>query len=241
MPATTVAVQLGPRIGVASLLILLALPIITSFLPWVDAIEPAPAIVFEMTLPPLLFGVATSIPAIDFRRDLTVVLGLAISLITLSALVLGFTIHALIPAITLPWTVASGTTLSLTDMVTILIVRSRGASHRIITVLEDEGLFNNAIAPALLSATTPSVLRAKEHALAPLDLDINFLITPAITILADLLVEELGMRICAKITGPVTDAVFSFAMPLSASVLAEHLEGLGLAAAIVVELVVSHR
>ena len=54
MLAIAVTAQLGPRIGVASPLILLALSITISFLPWVDAIELAPAIVLEVILPRLV-------------------------------------------------------------------------------------------------------------------------------------------------------------------------------------------
>lgn len=241
MLAIAVTAQLGPRIGVASPLILLALSITISFLPWVDAIELAPAIVLEVILPPLLFGAAASMPVMDFRRDLTAVSGLAIGLVALSALVLGFTIHALIPAITLPWAVALGAVLSPTDAVAISIARGRGVSHRIITVLEGEGLFNDATALVLLSAATSSALRTKEHALAPLNLGLNFLIALVIAILVGLLVGELGVRVRAKITEPAADTVFSFTMPFLASIPAEHLGGSGLVAAVVAGLIVSYR
>lgn len=241
MLAIAVTAQLGPRIGVASPLILLALSITISFLPWVDAIELAPAIVLEVILPPLLFGAAASMPVMDFRRDLTAVSGLAIGLVALSALVLGFTIHTLIPAITLPWAVALGAVLSPTDAVAISIARGRGVSHRIITVLEGEGLFNDATALVLLSAATSSALRTKEHALAPLNLGINFLIALVIAILVGLLVGELGVRVRAKITEPAADTVFSFTMPFLASIPAEHLGGSGLVAAVVAGLIVSYR
>ena len=241
MLAIAVTAQLGPRIGVASPLILLALSITISFLPWVDAIELAPAIVLEVILPPLLFGAAASMPVMDFRRDLTAVSGLAIGLVALSALVLGFTIHTLIPAITLPWAVALGAVLSPTDAVAISIARGGGVSHRIITVLEGEGLFNDATALVLLSAATSSALRTKEHALAPLNLGINFLIALVIAILVGLLVGELGVRVRAKITEPAADTVFSFTMPFLASIPAEHLGGSGLVAAVVAGLIVSYR
>ena len=241
MLAIAVTAQLGPRIGVASPLILLALSITISFLPWVDAIELAPAIVLEVILPPLLFGAAASMPVMDFRRDLTAVSGLAIGLVALSALVLGFTIHTLIPAITLPWAVELGAVLSPTDAVAISIARGGGVSHRIITVLEGEGLFNDATALVLLSAATSSALRTKEHALAPLNLGINFLIALVIAILVGLLVGELGVRVRAKITEPAADTVFSFTMPFLASIPAEHLGGSGLVAAVVAGLIVSYR
>lgn len=241
MLAIAVTAQLGPKIGVASPLILLALGIGIGFLPWVDPIELAPSIVLEVILPPLLFGAAASMPVMDFRRDLAAVSGLAIGLVALTALILGFVIHTLIPAIALPWAVALGAVLSPTDAVAISIARGRGVAHRIITVLEGEGLFNDATALVLLSAATSAALRTDEDALSPVNLGFGFLIALAVAVLVGALVGEAGVRIRARITESAADTVFSFTMPFLAAIPAEHLGGSGLVAAVVAGLVVSYR
>ncbi|WP_115727796.1 cation:proton antiporter [Actinomyces culturomici] len=239
--AIAVCAQLSPRIGVASPLILLALGAGIGFLPWVSPIELSPAIVLEVILPPLLFGAAASMPVMDFRRELTAVAGLAIGLVVLTAVALGLLVHALVPAIPIPWAVALGAVLSPTDAVAVSIAKGQGVSHRIITILEGEGLFNDATALVLLSSATAAALQVDADALAPMQLGFDFLLALAVAIAVGLAVGELGIRIRSRITQPAADTVFSFVMPFLASIPAEHLGGSGLVAAVVAGLVVSHR
>ena len=155
------------KVRVASPLILLVVGLAIGFLPQVGAIEIEPHIVLEMVLPPLLFSAAVRMPTMDFRREMQAVAMLAIPLVFLSAFAVGFVINWLVPAISLPWGVALGAVLSPTDAVAISIAKRSGVSHRIITVLEGEGLFNDATSLVLLSAAMSAGLAADEHALNP--------------------------------------------------------------------------
>ena len=134
----------APKVRVAAPLILLVVGLVIGFLPQVGAIEIEPNIILEMVLPPLLFSAAVRMPTMDFRREMQAVAMLAIPLVFLSAFAVGFVINWLVPAISLPWGVALGAVLSPTDAVAISIAKRSGVSHRIITVLEGEGLFNDA-------------------------------------------------------------------------------------------------
>ena len=131
------------KVRVASPLILLAVGLAIGFLPQVGAIEVEPHIVLEIVLPPLLFSAAVRMPTMDFRREMQAVAMLAIPLVFLSAFAVGFVINWLVPAVSLPWGVALGAVLSPTDAVAVSIAKRSGVSHRIITVLEGEGLFND--------------------------------------------------------------------------------------------------
>nr|WP_294454358.1 cation:proton antiporter [uncultured Rothia sp.] len=142
----------APKVGVASPLILLVVGLAIGFLPQVGAIEIEPNIILEMVLPPLLFSAAVRMPTMDFRREMQAVAMLAIPLVFLSAFAVGFVINWLVPAISLPWGVALGAVLSPTDAVAVSIAKRSGVSHRIITVLEGEGLFNDATSLVMLSA-----------------------------------------------------------------------------------------
>ena len=157
----------APKVRVASPLILLIVGLAIGFLPQVGAIEVEPHIILEIVLPPLLFSAAVRMPTMDFRREMHAVAMLAIPLVFLSAFAVGFVINWLVPAISLPWGVALGAVLSPTDAVAISIAKRSGVSHRIITVLEGEGLFNDATSLVLLSAAMSAGLAADEHALNP--------------------------------------------------------------------------
>ena len=231
----------APKVRVASPLILLVVGLVIGFLPQVGAIEIEPHIILEMVLPPLLFSAAVRMPTMDFRREMHAVAMLAIPLVFLSAFAVGFVINWLVPAISLPWGVALGAVLSPTDAVAVSIAKRSGVSHRIITVLEGEGLFNDATSLVLLSAAMSAGLAADEHALNPGLLIGKVAIALGIAAGIGWVVGEVGVRLRALIKEPSADTVFSFAMPFIASVPAEHLGGSGLVAAVVAGLVVSRR
>ena len=231
----------APKVRVAAPLILLVVGLVIGFLPQVGAIEIEPNIILEMVLPPLLFSAAVRMPTMDFRREMQAVAMLAIPLVFLSAFAVGFVINWLVPAISLPWGVALGAVLSPTDAVAISIAKRSGVSHRIITVLEGEGLFNDATSLVMLSAAMSAGLAADEHALHPGPLIGKVAIALGIAAGIGWVVGEVGVRLRALIKDPSADTVFSFAMPFIASVPAEHLGGSGLVAAVVAGLVVSSR
>lgn len=232
---------LAPKVGVASPLILLAVGLAIGFLPQVGAIEIEPHIILEIILPPLLFSAAVRMPTMDFRREMHAVAMLAIPLVFLSAFAVGFVINWMVPAISLPWGVALGAVLSPTDAVAVSIAKRSGVSHRIITVLEGEGLFNDATSLVLLSAAMNAGLAADNNALNPGLLIGRVALALGIAAVIGWIIGEVGVRVRALLKEPSTDTVFSFAMPFLASLPAEHLGGSGLVAAVVAGLVVSRR
>ena len=232
---------IAPKVGVASPLILLGVGLAIGFLPQVGAIEIAPHIILEIILPPLLFSAAVRMPTMDFRREMQAVAMLAIPLVFLSAFAVGFVINWMVPAISLPWGVALGAVLSPTDAVAVSIAKRSGVSHRIITVLEGEGLFNDATSLVLLSAAMNAGLAADNNALNPGLLIGRVALALGIAAVIGWIIGEVGVRVRALLKEPSTDTVFSFAMPFLASLPAEHLGGSGLVAAVVAGLVVSRR
>ena len=232
---------IAPKVRVASPLILLVVGLAIGFLPQVGAIEIAPHIILEIILPPLLFSAAVRMPTMDFRREMQAVAMLAIPLVFISSFAIGFLINWMVPQISLAWGVALGAVLSPTDAVAVTIAKRSGVSHRIITVLEGEGLFNDATSLVLLAAAMKAGLAADNDALNPALLTGRVLIALGIAIVVGLIVGEVGVRIRSIIKDPSTDTVFSFAMPFIASIPAEHVGGSGLVAAVVAGLVVSGR
>ena len=147
----------------------------------------------------------------------------------------------MVSAISLPWGVALGAVLSPTDAVAVSIAKRSGVSHRIITVLEGEGLFNDATSLVLLSAAMNAGLAADNNALNPGLLIGRVALALGIAAVIGWIIGEVGVRVRALLKEPSTDTVFSFAMPFLASLPAEHLGGSGLVAAVVAGLVVSRR
>lgn len=142
--------SLSSRIGVAGPLILVAVGVTVGFLPILPAISVAPNIILMGVLPPLLFSAAVSAPAIEFRRDLSAISGLAMLLVVVSAVVLGVFFWWAIPGLGFPLAVALGAILSPTDAVATTIVKKVGAPRRVVTILEGESLLNDASALVLM-------------------------------------------------------------------------------------------
>lgn len=206
--AIAFAAQVSQKIGVASPLILLALGIAIGFLPWVDPIELEPDLILEVILPPLLFAAGVSMPIMDFRRELRMVAALAIGLVIISALVVGCVLNWLVPAISLPWAITLGAVLSPTDAVAVSIVKKQGVAPRIITILEGEGLFNDATALVLVSSATSAALLGDADALNPAYLLSDFVIALLTAVAVGWVVGEVGSRMRSKIKQPAADTVF---------------------------------
>lgn len=149
--------SLSKRIGVAGPLILVAIGLGVSLIPWVAAVSVPPELILVGVLPPLLFSAAVSAPAIEFRRDLMAISGLSVLLVIISSLVLGVLFLWLIPEIGFPLAVALGAILSPTDAVATSVVRKLGVPRRVVTVLEGESLLNDATALVLLRTALVAV------------------------------------------------------------------------------------
>ena len=236
--AIAAASQLSDRIGVAPALILLAGGTAVGFLPFIPAIELDPQVVLEGVLPPLLFSTAVSISTINFRRELAPVAVLAILLVALSAAVIGVALALVVPGLSLAWAIAMGAILSPTDAVAISIARRLGVSQRIITVLEGEGLLNDATALVVLSS---AVSAATSGGISIGGVLGGFALAVLVALGVGWLVGEVSLRVRSHITDPTVDTVVSFTVPFLAAIPAEHMHGSGLVAAVVAGLITGHR
>ena len=236
--AIAAASQLSDRIGVAPALILLAGGTAVGFLPFIPAVELDPQVVLEGILPPLLFSTAVSISTINFRRELAPVAVLAILLVALSAAVIGVVLTLLVPGLSLAWAIAMGAILSPTDAVAISIARRLGVSQRIITVLEGEGLLNDATALVVLSSAVSAATSGGVSVGGVLG---GFALAVLVALGVGWLVGEVSLRVRSHITDPTVDTVVSFTVPFLAAIPAEHMHGSGLVATVVAGLITGHR
>ena len=84
------------RTGVAAPLLLVAIGVAVSFLPFVPAFTIEPEWVLAGVLPPLLYSSAVSMPTLDFRRDFGSISSLSVLLVVVTSVVLGFVFHGLL-------------------------------------------------------------------------------------------------------------------------------------------------
>jgi monovalent cation/hydrogen antiporter len=120
---------------------------VLGFVPGLPQVELDPDVVLVVFLPPLLYGAAIFANFHDFRAEARwlALNTLPLVLVTMSAVAV--TAHLLIPG--MPWApaFALGAIVSPTDPLAAgAIMRRLGAPRRLVSVLEGEGLFNDAAA-----------------------------------------------------------------------------------------------
>ena len=236
-----VATMGSHRIGVASPLILLAFGVGIGLLPFVPAVEVAPEIILEGILPPLLFATALKMSFIDFSRELFPVAVLAIALVVFSSVAIGVVVTLLVPSLSLSWAIALGAILSPTDAVAVSIARKTGLSARVITMLEGEGLLNDATALVALTTAVSIASAEDEAALSAAGIVLSFLQALVVAIIVGWAVGTASTIVRARIDDPAVDTTLTFAIPFIAAIPAEHLRGSGLVAAVVAGLVAGNK
>jgi len=224
---------LAPRAGVAAPLVLVLVGVGVSFLPWVPAIEIEPEWILAGVLPPLLYSSAVSLPAMDFRRDFSAISGLSVILVIISAGLMGAVFTWLIPGIPLATGIALGAIVSPTDAVATSIVKRLGAPPRVVTVLEGEGLLNDASALVLLRAA----IAASAATVSLGEVARDFLWAVAFAVVCGLVVGRVGLAVRARLRNVPLSTAVSFVVPFLAYVPAEELGASGLVAVVTAGLV----
>ena len=130
-----------------------------AFIPGVPEVALQPDLVFVLFLPPILWGAAYFTSLRDFKRNLRSITGLALGLVLLTTLVVGWVAHELIPGMSWAVALCLGAIVSPPDAVAATAVMSRiGVPRTVITVLEGESLVNDASALVLYRAAVMAIV-----------------------------------------------------------------------------------
>ena len=120
-------------------------------IPGLPHLELKPEVVFIVFLPPILTSAAFFMPMRDVRANLRPILLLSLGLVLFTVLGLGYALHAMIPSLPLAAAFAFGAMVAPTDAIAATSVAEKlGLPQRIVTVLEGEGLINDASGLILL-------------------------------------------------------------------------------------------
>ncbi|WP_338693422.1 cation:proton antiporter [Streptomyces sp. Q6] len=237
--ASIVAVAaFSQRLGLAAPLSLVVVGIALSFVPGVPVVEVEPEWVLAGVLPPLLYSSAVSMPAQDFRRDIKAITGLAVLLVAVSTLGAGWLVHLLLPQIGWPAAFALGAVVSPTDAVAATSVgRKLGLPSRLLTLLEGEGLVNDASALVLLR----SAVAAMAGAVSLWGVAGKFLFSVVVAVAVGLVVGLVNVHVRALLNDTVLNTAISFVVPFVAYVPAEEFDASGVLAVVVCGVVTGHQ
>ncbi|AFJ36295.1 hypothetical protein W7S_16670 [Mycobacterium sp. MOTT36Y] len=197
-----------------------------------------PDVVMTCILPPLLFNAALESSLVGIRRNLRTVISLSVVLVLLTAASVGIAFGLLVSGATLAVGMVLGAAVAPTDPVAALAVaRKEGLPLNIVTLIEGEGLLNDATALTTLSVaitvargaafSVPSAIR--EFALA------------ALGGLAVGMVFAYFRRLLRRWRHDVLTAnAISLATPFVTYLVAEELSASGVLAVVVCGLIVGH-
>jgi NhaP-type Na+/H+ or K+/H+ antiporter len=231
------ATVLGPRLGIASPLVLVAIGVAASFLPLFESVTIEPEWILSGILPPLLYSAAVSMPAMNFRREFGAIGGLSVVLVVGSALLLGLFFTLVIPGLSFAWGVAIGAIVSPTDAVATSIIKRTPVSKRVVAILDGESLLNDATALVLLR----TAIVAAAASFSFWGAVGTFAYSVVIAVVIGAVVGVLNLVIRKNVTDPTVNTVISFTVPFLAAVPAELLGASGLVAAVVAGLVTGFR
>src|SRR5215211_4087398 len=137
---------LAKRINTAPAILLLLAGTALAFVPGMPSLELPPELVLLLVLPPLIYSASVAMSWREFRFNLRVIILLSVGCVIFTAFMVAAATHYLIG---LPWSVGFllGAIVAPPDVVAPLaIARKLGLPRRILTVLEGEGLANDATA-----------------------------------------------------------------------------------------------
>ncbi|MGW1784816.1 cation:proton antiporter [Streptomyces sp. NPDC002143] len=233
----TVAV-FSQRLGLAEPLTLVVVGAVLSFVPGVPGVSVEPEWILAGVLPPLLYSAAVHMPPTDFRRNFKAINGLAVWLVAGTTLGAGAFFHAVVPDIGWPAAFALGAVVSPTDAVAATAVGKRlGLPHRLLAVLEGEGLVNDATSLVLLR----SAVAATAGAVSLWSVAGNFVYSVLVAVAIGLLVGHVNVRVRARLHDPVLSTAVSFTIPFIAYIPAEELHCSGVLATVVTGIVTGYR
>lgn len=143
--AVVVLTPWADRIRVPQPVLLTMFGLVVGLLPFTPELQLEPELILPVVLPPLLFAATQRTTAREFREHAGAVLWLAVGLTVATAGVVAVVVHAA----GLPWSAAwvLGAIVSPPDPVAATAVARRlRLPHRLVTILEGEGMFNDATA-----------------------------------------------------------------------------------------------
>jgi len=207
------------------------------FLPGIPRLELRPDLVLSLLLPPLLYRAGVNMSWRGFKANLRPILLLAVGLVICTTAAVAEVTHYLFG---LPLAVGFvlGAIVSPPDAVAPMAIARRFVlPNRVLTILEGEGLVNDATALILFSFAIAAVTMGQQF--SPLAATGEFLVIVAGEIVWGLFVGRLGLWLRHWASDTRVEMVFSLLTPFAAFWVPEGLGGSGVLATVTAGLFVS--
>jgi CPA1 family monovalent cation:H+ antiporter len=198
-----------------------------ALIPGLPNVQLTPEVVFLIFLPPLLYAAAWQTPIHEFRKNLRPITLLAVGLVIVTTLVVGWVAHSLFAELNMPWAAAFalGAIISPPDAIAASAVTQRlRVPRRIVVILEGESLLNDASGLVVYRAAVAAA--AGEH-FSIYGLTWQFFVAAIGGAAIGWLVGRAVMAIHRRLDDPIIETIVTLLTPFAAFLICEavHLSG----------------
>jgi monovalent cation/hydrogen antiporter len=232
-----VAAPLGRRLRVPSAVLLVLVGLAYGLAPGPN-VRLDPSVVLTLVIPPLLYSTALRASLLEIRSHLRTVGSLSIGLVLATTFAVAGLLVLAVPGLPFSVAVALGAAVSPPDPVAALAIgRRAGLPPRLITLVEGEGLLNDATA---LTTYQIALAAAAGSGVTALTVAGSLFLEVSVGLAVGLAVAFAVRVLRRHITDPLVDNGLSLGIPFLSYTLAHALHGSGVLAVVVAGLVIGH-
>ncbi|HEV7655030.1 MAG TPA: Na+/H+ antiporter [Mycobacteriales bacterium] len=197
-----------------------------------------PDLVLAVIIPPLLYSAAIEASLVDIRASRRPVASLSVGLVLATAFTVGGLLQLIVPGLPFAAALALGAAVAPPDPVAALgVARRAGLPPRLMTLVEGEGLLNDATALTVYQVAVASVAGA---GFSLLHASGQFALAALGGIAVGLLIAWLSRQLYRRLDDSLLETVVSLATPFAAYLAAEEVHASGVLAVVVAGLLISH-
>jgi Na+/H+ antiporter len=235
--AIVVVHWISHRTGLPAAALLTIVGILYALLPGPN-VELEPEIILTFVIPPLLYSAALDSSLIDIRRNLRTVISLSVLLVLATALLVGVGFSLFVSGATLAAGVALGAAVAPPDPVAALAVgRRAGLPGNLITLIQGEGLLNDATALTILTVAVAAAEGAGFSFPAAMG---KFFLSSIGGLVAGVVVAYAVRALRHLRSDPLSANTISLITPFAAYLLGESVHVSGVLAVVVAGLIIGH-
>ena len=198
-----------------------------------------PHVILTFVIPPLIYSAALNSSLLAIRENMRTVISLSIGLVLATAVVTGIGMELFVPGVGLAAGIALGAAIAPTDPVAALAVGGRvGLPPKLITIIEGEGLLNDATALTTLTVAVTAATSGGGFSFGGAVL--RFLLSAAGGLVCGVAVAIVVRLARSAVRDPLLVNGISLATPFAAYLLGEELHVSGVLAVAVAGLMIGH-
>ena len=211
-------------------LVVTAVALAVSFLPFVPNLDIDGELLLTATLPPLLYSAALDASFTSFKQAMPHVRRLGVGLVALTTIVVGLIAWLMLPDIGFAAALLLGAIVGPPDAVSAAAIgRKLGLPRRVMTVLSGESLINDATSLTLVRVFAAVAAGATVTVWQGLW---EFVLAVVVGVAAGLVFGVVLHAIRMWLDDPTVSSTLGLLMPFGAYILAEHLHGSGVLAVV---------